>query len=381
MLTKFWGLTWIELKIYLRDATSIFWTFLFPFLLLFIFVTINGDENENFIATQVEIVSPEGSAYAQPLANDIAQVLDDVSLPINVKRVDASQVTESINKNTLVIRFSNGFDAQFENSQANNPPAKIEVMHHRDASDSTLAVLSILNNLNNQFNIDQNRWLLRSTVKLTAVGEPSKDHSLSAEQFLVTGLIGMSLLSICLFSFSVLLVQMRASNAFKMYQVLPLSPLFYLMAFITSRLVIMVVFSAVFIGVADMIYTLDLRYSISTLLYFLLAIMLVSVTFLSLGILLASRTSSVSTANGVSNLLYFPLIFLSDLFFPVTSAHPWIDQLASFFPLKGSVEMMRGILFNEGSLMGYTHTLATLLIWTVIALLITQRCFVWNRQS
>lgn len=376
MLNKFLEFTWIELKIYLRDPSAIFWTFLFPFLILFIFMAVFSDENESFISTKLKIVEAQESEYATRFAANVDTVLANVSLPIKVERNANVPAEKKPEKDEILIRFSTNFDNEYSDSGS----AEIEVQYNSNANNSTLAVLAILDSLNNDFNIQQNRWKLRSQLNLVAVGELDIEENLSTAQFLTSGLIGMSLLSTCLFGFSVLIVQMRANEAFKMYQVLPLSPLFYLMAFIVSRLVVMVAFSIIFVLTADFIYELNLTYSLSQIFYFLSIIIIGSVTFLSIGILFASRTSSVSTANGISNLIYFPLIFLSGLFFPISSSHDWLNNLASILPLKSYVEMLRGVVFEGGDLSQYVNTLLILIIWTVLSLTLTTRIFVWNSK-
>ena len=143
----------------------------------------------------------------------------------------------------------------------------------------------------------------------------------------------------------------------------------------------MIVFSFLFISIADLMYTLSFDYSVVNFLNFVALVAIGAITFLSIGILLASRTSSASTSMGITNMIYFPLLFLSGLFFPMTSTQEWIKVLSDYLPLKGYVDMFRAIIFTESSFTDFPQTLILMLGWCVITLAISHKVFIWNNKN
>lgn len=377
MLKRFIGFSWIELKVYLRDPTAIFWTFLFPFLLLFIFMALYSEDNNTLPTTKLTIVESLTPGVAHVFTEELIQVLEHITLPIHIEHTSLAKDDMDIEENEIVLRFPDDFEQDFVNGKV----AYINAVYDVNATETTRTVLSVIDSINNNFNIRHNLWQLNSQLKYVPIGEQEQDEILTTGQFLVTGLIGMSILSTCLFGFSVLLVQMRAEGAFKIYQVLPITALFYLVCFITSRLIVMLIFAVLFLLVADMVYDLGVNYSLNSIVQFLFVVMLGAAAFLSIGILFASRTNSVSTANGIGNLVYFPLIFLSGLFFPLSVNQEWLSNIAKVLPLNSYVEMLRGTLFSDIGLFHYADTLLLLVAWIVVSLLITQRIFVWNTKN
>jgi ABC-2 type transport system permease protein len=80
-------------------------------------------------------------------------------------------------------------------------------------------------------------------------------------------------------------------------------------------------------------------------------------------------------------MIYFPLLFLSGLFFPMTSTQEWIKVLSDYLPLKGYVDMFRAIIFTESSFTDFPQTLILMLGWCVITLAISQKVFIWNNKN
>lgn len=376
MFKKLLVLTWLELKVYVRDPAAIFWTFFFPFLLLIIFMTVNSEEEETFVSTRVMILSGDGELSEQYI-HEIEKAFKQISLPVKSERVKGPLVIDKLAPDQLVIRVPANFDNDFKTKLG----ASIVISHASKPNNSAWAVMSIIESLNDKFNIKHNKWNLASQITYVPNVTTEEIIELSYQQYLTTGLIGMTILSTCLFGFSVVIVQLRSSNAFKVYQVLPITPLWYFSAFILSRLIVMIVFSFLFIFIADLMYTLSFDYSVVNFLNFVALVAIGAITFLSIGILLASRTSSASTSMGITNMIYFPLLFLSGLFFPMTSTQEWIKVLSDYLPLKGYVDMFRAIIFTESSFTDFPQTLILMLGWCVITLAISQKVFIWNNKN
>lgn len=377
MFNKLLKLTMLELKVYLREPSAIFWTFFFPFLLLVIFMEIYADEENTFANTRVVVVKAKESPLSNQYIREMKTVLSYTSLPITFEQTEATDKNTNDKDDLIVVSIPSNFEQSFKDGTTTT----ITIDYSATPNDATYAVISIIRNMNDKFNIEHNSWKVNSQIALKPAADKASKNNITPQQYLVTGLIGMTILSTCLFGFSVVIVHLRASQAFKIYQVFPITPLWYFGSFILSRLVVIILFSVLFFAIADLFYSIEFNYSFNKIATFLVLIMLGSITFLSLGILLASRTSSVSTAMGVSNLIYFPLIFLSGLFFPVNVDIDWVNYLSSYLPLERYVTMFREVMFLDANLVNFGSTIFLMACWSIFALLISQKIFVWNNKN
>lgn len=377
MFNKLLKLTILELKVYLREPSAVFWTFFFPFLLLVIFMEIYADEENTFANTRIVVVKAKESPLSNQYIREMKTVLSYTSLPITFEQTEETDENTNDSDDLIIVNIPNNFEQSFRSGTTTT----VTIEYSATPNDATYAVISIIRNMNDKFNIEHNNWKVNSQIELKQAVDKKSKNNITPQQYLVTGLIGMTILSTCLFGFSVVIVHLRASQAFKIYQVFPITPLWYFGAFILSRLAVIIIFSVLFFTVADLFYSIEFNYSFNQIATFLVLIMLGSITFLSLGILLASRTSSVSTAMGVSNLIYFPLIFLSGLFFPVNLTIDWVNSLSSYLPLERYVTMFREVIFLDANLVDFSSTIFLLACWTILALLVSQKTFVWNNKS
>jgi ABC-type multidrug transport system permease subunit len=69
---------------------------------------------------------------------------------------------------------------------------------------------------------------------------------------------------------------------------------------------------------------------------------------ISLGLLIASRSSSEEFAGGVLNVLSWPMMFLSEVWFSLEGAKPWVQKASKIFPLTHMIDCARRIM-NDGA--------------------------------
>ncbi|MFC4158919.1 ABC transporter permease [Chitinimonas lacunae] len=201
-----------------------------------------------------------------------------------------------------------------------------------------------------------------------------------SNSYLVAGMVGMTIIATCLFGFAVVLVDLRAREVFKMFHLFPLGRVDYLLAFVLSRVIILTGFSVFYLLVAHAIYGLDLRADWGQWLAIVSLLLMGSITFLAFGLALSSRLSSVTAATGLTNLLYFPLIFLSDLFYPQQGLPSWVAQAINLFPLTDFVNALRGAIAPTVEWSRIGELMPKLLIWTTVSLLLTVYGFRWHNK-
>lgn len=361
-------LIYVELKLYFRDRAALFWTFLFPFLILVIFMSIPQDNNSVY-ESELIFIEAEDSKISNAVFTSLLNNVSSKVGPVRTSHVTTSNILQAVPNNALQIELSE------------EKPSVLKISHGSTPSQSTLLLLELIKGIYSDKAANEVSSKDIYDLEIYTFSTVSNLNEKQDKQVLTVGLICMSIMSTCFFGFSVILVQLRATNSLKMFQVMPIHSTTFIGAFIICRVIIILIFAIIFLAVADLLYDIDVQYTLQNFASFIALVSLGALTFISIGILVASRVSSVSAANGIINIIYFPLIFLSGLFFPISSDLPWLDTIASYLPLREYAQMFHQIMFHNTSFIQFTGTLILMMLWGGIPFLISQRNFVWNAEK
>jgi ABC-2 type transport system permease protein len=101
------------------------------------------------------------------------------------------------------------------------------------------------------------------------------------------------------------------------------------------------------------------------------------VTFCAIGLAVTVIVPNADAAPAVINGLYFPIVFISGVFYPISSGSV-LSRIADYFPIRHMIEALVST-FESGPGSGLqVHDLVVMLIWAVAALVFTARRFRWE---
>jgi ABC-2 type transport system permease protein len=104
----------------------------------------------------------------------------------------------------------------------------------------------------------------------------------------------------------------------------------------------------------------------STLPGLVVTLVLGSACFTTLGVAASRIVSKPESGMGILMVITLPLTFISNIWFPVDSAPPWLKDLAGAFPLKPLADGIATAFDPTTTGAGFAgHDLAVLAIWTV----------------
>jgi hypothetical protein len=131
--------------------------------------------------------------------------------------------------------------------------------------------------------------------------------------FLIPGLLGMNLMGSAIWGMGFAIVDARRKKLIKRLIATPMPRSFYLISFILSRLLLLVIEVGVLLGFGVLVFHVPVR---GSLLDFAMVCVLGSLTFAALGLLIASRAQTIEAASGLMNLVMLPMwiVFRSLLF-------------------------------------------------------------------
>jgi ABC-type multidrug transport system permease subunit len=193
--------------------------------------------------------------------------------------------------------------------------------------------------------------------------------------FLVPGLLGMSLMGGGLWGVGFVTVDMRIRKLLKRFLATPMKKSQFLggimisrMAFMVPEVIILLVFAR---------YAFDVRIH-GSMLDVLLLIILGALSFSGMGLLVASRANTIEAVSGLMNLVMLPMWMLSGIFFSSErfpdAAQPFIKAL----PLTPLNDMLRAVMLEGSSLLNHLPQIGILSAWGIVTFALALRWFRWT---
>ena len=193
--------------------------------------------------------------------------------------------------------------------------------------------------------------------------------------FVVPGLLGMNLMGSAIWGMGFSIVESRQKKLLKRLVASPMPRWQYLASFLLSRLSMLVIEVAVFLGFARLVFGVPFRGSLWQL---GLLCVLTSLAFCSLGLLVASRATTMETASGLMNLVMLPMWILSGIFFSASRFPAVLQPIVRALPLTAAIDALRGNMLQGMNLAQLTTQMAILLTWLVLAFVVALRIFRWR---
>ena len=205
--------------------------------------------------------------------------------------------------------------------------------------------------------------------------ESVESRDLGYIDFLVPGIVGMTIMQLGLFGVAFGFVQLKRTGALRRLFATPTSPAYFLSAQVLSRLIIGVVQVAILFGIGIW-FGLQMFGDYVSL---LVIVLLGSAIFLAVGFAIAGWAKNEDQAAPVANLISLPMMFLSGVFFP-RDAMPETSWRRSpqFMPLTYVNEALRGDGQRGRGLVDLGPQLLGMGVWVVITFVIAVRLFRWE---
>jgi ABC-type multidrug transport system permease subunit len=193
--------------------------------------------------------------------------------------------------------------------------------------------------------------------------------------FVVPGLLGMNLMGSAIWGLGFAIVEARQKKLLKRLVASPMPRWQYLMSFLLSRLAMLVIEVAAFLGFARLAFGVPFRGSLWELGFLCV---LTSLAFSALGLLVSSRAKTMEAASGLMNLVMLPMWILSGVFFSASRFPAVIQPLVRALPLTAAIDALRGNMLQGTSLSHMMAPMGILLAWFVVPFAVSLRIFRWK---
>jgi ABC-type multidrug transport system permease subunit len=336
-----------RMKELLREPELIFWIFGFPLLLAFgLGIAFRNKPAE---ITSIAIVSGPG---AQEIADMIQRSPQGAS--IGARILEQAQALQAFHfgKYDLVVEPDGRGGVRYIYD-----PSRPETVLSRAEVDDAL-----------QAGAGRKNPVPASSFVSTEPGSRYID-------FLIPGLLGMTLMNSGMWGVGFALVDMRQRKLLKRFVATPMRKSDFLLALASSRLVLMLIEIGLLLGLGVLAFHVHVLGSLWSI---LLLGTLGSVAFGGLGLLTACRAKKIETVSGLINLAMMPMWIFSGVFFSYEHFPARMLPLIHALPLTALNDSLRATILQGTPLASQAGRILVLALWGGISFVLALRWFRWT---
>ncbi|HMC56423.1 MAG TPA: ABC transporter permease [Gemmatimonadaceae bacterium] len=193
--------------------------------------------------------------------------------------------------------------------------------------------------------------------------------------FVVPGLLGMGLMGNGIWGIGFPVVDARRKGLLKRLMATPMSRAEYLLSFVISRFVLLVIEIFLLVGFSAVAFGVPLR---GSFLQLAAICALGALAFGALGLLIAARPRTVEGASGLMNLAMMPMWILSGVFFSSENFPVAIQPVIQALPLTAVNDALRANMLRGAGLTVVGPELAIIAAWFVVCFVLALRLFRWR---
>ncbi len=192
--------------------------------------------------------------------------------------------------------------------------------------------------------------------------------------FLVPGLLGMSLMGGGMWGVGFVTVDMRIRKLLKRFLATPMRKSDFLAGIMASRMLFMVPEVIVLVLFARLVFDVRVFGSILAVIFLIL---LGAVMFSGLGLLMAARPRTLEAVSGLMNLVMLPMWMLSGIFFSSDRFPDFVQPLIKLLPLTSLIDSLRAVMQDGASLASQWSPIALMVAWSVVSFAAALKWFRW----
>ncbi len=193
--------------------------------------------------------------------------------------------------------------------------------------------------------------------------------------FLIPGLLGMNLMGSAIWGMGFAIVDARRKKLMKRLVATPMPRHYYLLSFLLSRLLLLVVEVGVLLGFGALVFGVPVRGSLPEL---VLLCVLGSLSFSALGLLIASRARTIEAASGLMNTVMMPMWIVSGVFFSAQRFPALVQPVIKGLPLTAAIDALRMNMLQGASMAQLTPQMGVLAGWLIVCFVLALKLFRWR---
>jgi ABC-type multidrug transport system permease subunit len=193
--------------------------------------------------------------------------------------------------------------------------------------------------------------------------------------FLIPGLLGMTLMGGSIWSMGFSIVDARRRKLLKRLMATPMPRPYFLLSYLLARLVMLVFEIGAILLFATLVFGVPLRGSLVLLVGLCLA---GALAFGAIGLLLSSRAKTIEAVSGLMNFVMLPMWVLSGVFFSSQRFPDVVQPAIKALPLTALIDGLRANMLQGAGPLDVAPQLGILGAWLVACFAVALKLFRWR---
>jgi len=339
-------LTLVRFREFVREPEAVFWTFIFPILLAAGLGIAFRQRGPDKVQIGVVTSAAGSAAVVQSLQKDSTLV---------VTTYDDSAAARALRTGKVALLVVPG-----------SAKDSLRYVYDRGRSEAVNARLMVDRAV--QTGAGRVDAVRATDIYVTEAGSRYID-------FLIPGLLGMNLMGSSIWGLGFSIVTARSKKLLKRLMATPMSRAQYLLSYLCSRLVFLILEVVTLVGFGHWAFGVPLRGSLATL---FLICLLAAISFGGLGLLTASRARTTEAVSGIMNFIMLPMWIFSGVFFSSANFPRMVQPFIKLLPLTAVNDALRANMLEGVSFAAVSPQMFVILTWGVVTFFAALKLFRWR---
>jgi ABC-2 type transport system permease protein len=313
----------VDLKEFTRNKAAVFWTLMFPVLLILMFGLIFQNEGE--INYDLLVQNKDSGNWSAALT-DIVNETELFNVEMVGPNEDPEQYMQDSNANVILI-IPDNYTQQINLRLAGlsqEGPVNITVLFDptQSASEAKIQILdSIIQGVN--------KGIANTTDTIGITAETTISEEYKFIDFFAPGIIAMSVMATSLFGSVTINTELRQKGILRKLATTPITRSEWLVSNILYQLVmaLFAIISILIVGI--LVFDLKPHFNLFLPLFILLDVF----AFSGVGMLITRFVKEAQSAEAAANAVMFPMMFLAGTFFQLEMMPDFLQKVALVLPL------------------------------------------------
>lgn len=355
-------LTLAQLRLFARNKQMLFFTMLFPVLMMVGLGSLMGGGSS--IELSGYVVNEDEGKEAAALTESLLSV-ESLGLEAAGER-EAALASLQGGDAQLVVVVPRGYGDALSSGAAT-----VEVLY--DEQNMTVSQLGV--QMVNSVVDGISKQVTGYVPAVTVTASPVESLELRYIDFLVPGIVAMMIMSTNLNGVAGQISSWRERGVLRRMQSTTLSAGTFIAAQITARLVLNGLQAVIMLLIASLAFGTQVNGSWLLLLFY---VVLGTLVFMSIGFIIAGTAKTPESAGPISGLISFPLMFLGNVFFPVRDMPAFLQPIVQALPIVHLSDALRDVMNVGAGLSELITPTLILLGWLAAAFFLASRTFRWE---
>lgn len=389
MSKALYELTLCRLRVMRREPSALFFTFLFPTLIMLgVYLTLDSNEptarrvaitHQNAellwseLLTSHQHLSDQHSSKEAFFASfeDFELIVDDkatVHHLLDQKKVHGAVIIQSAQDDAprpLIYALAGSKLSDDPQTQRQQPKQHKKILSNVNQEEAMWVMASFHAEMLHKLSPKDSR---SPTYEFYQPSDESQNSSL------LTEFLAITLLTNTLFGLGMSLVMARREGILKRYLTTPMQNRDFVVSYFLSRQLLMVAETALIMGLGYVLFSFRIS---GSLILFMAITSLATFMLSALTFTLASRASNTSTYNALANLCLFPMILFSGAFFATTDLPIWLQKVTALLPLTPVASSLKAVAAGGADLAAILPQVGLITFYAALFAALSHYLFVW----